>query len=135
MIEKNEIKLLRSTWNFLLAQKELFIEKAKMATLTIEQKAEVELSLASMTGQLKRIDLHIHFLKFGSIEYSLESESLSIYGIVRRETSNEKYLEFIALNRDLKELAAINQTLKIKCYHLQSQLNSKSKDANATTEV
>lgn len=128
-----EIKLWRSTYNFLLVQKELFIEKSKMATLTIEQKAEAELSLASMTGELKRIDNAILAMQFGYLEYAPECNALSIHEIVTREQQSQRYVEMLVINREVKSLKEANRTLKSQCNYLQSKLNLK--DANTTTKV
>lgn len=117
----NEAKQLRAVWLALWLQKESYIDKAAIASLLPEQKAEADLKLAELTGELKRIDASINHLLF-PLTYMPQTGALSIVRIIelRNQQSNTNYLKAIAKQRDaIRLLQDKNSELRSKNVYLQ----------------
>lgn len=65
--DQTQIKALRIEYNYHLRLKDDFISQAGNAYLNPTQLAEVEMKLAKITGELKRIDALVHYLMFGGV--------------------------------------------------------------------
>lgn len=98
-----QIKELSRIWQRIFLAKEAFIQKAMDVTLNPYQYAELELSLALITGNLKEVDAKIHYLMFGG---AIEPNEIFIpireYFQIERNKGHRKLV---------KELLAENQKL------------------------
>ena len=83
-----EAKRLRTVYNRLLERKETFVNTALGVSLNPEQKAEADLTLAMITGELKRLDASIQAIGFrgaiGFVGVGPEAEAMSFLSIAKR---------------------------------------------------
>ena len=124
-----EAKQLRAVWYALWLTKESYTDKALRANLLPEQKAEADLKLAQITGELKRIDAAIHEL-YHPQTYMPQTTALSLMQIVKLQNRkiDAHYLKAIAKQRNTikqledknSELRATNQYLKQLGYNYKS---------------
>ena len=80
-----EAKKLRATYNELLRRKESFVDTTLTVTLTSEQKAEADLTLAMLTGELKRLDAAIQGIAFPNHVEAISSGALSFAKIAKHQ--------------------------------------------------
>lgn len=83
-----QLKELSSTYNALLETKNEFISKAVREQMNPHQRAEAELTLAMISGELKRVDGLIHFLMFGG-EMPANEICQPLYWHARKELEKE----------------------------------------------
>jgi hypothetical protein len=116
-----EAKQLRAVWYSVWQQKESYIDKAAKANMLPEQKAEVDLKLAELTGELKRIDAAIHELYYPQT-YLPQTAALSLLRIVelRNKRSDANYIKAIAKQRTaIKKLEDKNSALRATNLYLK----------------
>ena len=117
----SEAKQLRAVWYALWLTKESYIQQAQRANLTPEQKAEADLKLAQITGELKRTDAAIHELYYPHT-YMPQTQALSLLQIItlQNKRSDANYIKTIAKQRDaIKKLEDKNSALRATNQYLK----------------
>lgn len=122
---KREISDLRNQHIELMRQKDSFLDSLLTATLSPEERAEVDLKLACLTGNIKRIDRTIHTIAFGG-ELTEEDAALSFMAIAEhsfKEAARAMHEEIYGLHGKVATLRqkVYNQAKAMRALQLQNQ--------------
>lgn len=122
-----QIKLLSSEYKNMLEAKDRFIELISIEALNPLQRAEAEVRLAKLTGELKRKDDLIHYLMFGGemMPNQLALPLLTVWQMYRNREDTERVKE---LSLEVSELKNKNFALVDKVYYLRGVAKSKGVD-------
>lgn len=122
-----QIKMLSREYKQALEAKERFVELISIEELSPLQRAEAEVRLAKLTGELKRKDDLIHYLMFGGemMPNQLALPLLTVWRMYRNREDTERVKELTEEVRDLKNK---NVVLIHKVYDLRSVAKSKGVD-------
>jgi hypothetical protein len=122
-----QIKLLSSEYKNMLEAKDRFIELISIEALNPLQRAEAEVRLAKLTGELKRKDDLIHYLMFGGemMPNQLALPLLTVWQMYRNREDTERVKE---LSLEVSELKNKNVALVHTVYYLRSVAKSKGVD-------
>jgi hypothetical protein len=111
----DQVEELSHIWNFLFQEKEQFINRAMQVNLSPYQAAEIELSIAMITGKMKAVDAKIHYLMFGEEIVPEEISKPLIWH------SQKQYREeFVELRMEVSRLKKDKAELHEKCSRLTS---------------
>ncbi len=113
-----QIKALSLLYNEALHLKHCFIEKAVELRMTPAQRAEAELTLVRMTGELKQIDGLIHYLMFGG-EMQANELCQSLLWYADKEYGGQMKSTMEILKMTNQDLAERNSNLRAALYALR----------------
>lgn len=97
-------KELSKLYKEILAVKDLFVDKAKRKNMTPDQRAEVELRLAMLTGELKATDALIHYLMFGIGDLNSREPAMNLQWQMERGKEIEENEEIAKLKDRIEDL-------------------------------
>lgn len=136
----SEARDLRTAYNRVLIEKLHFAEKVLNQKMHPEQKAEANLRLCMLTGELKRIDAAIQHMVFGGEDYKLETNCMSFATIAKKKVKDttlslQKFVEW--QEERIKTLQAQNRSatssrnMATYLYKKLLKQNEKTKLSNA----
>lgn len=102
--DKRQIRELSNLYKEILEVKEKFIDLAKRRNLTADQRAEVELKLATLTGDLKATDALIHYLMFGKGDLNSREPAMNLQWQMERGVQIKENEQIMELKDKIEEL-------------------------------
>lgn len=112
----------------------MFVIIATSITMNAEQKAEADIMLVMITGELKRIDAAIQNTLFGG--HAVQSEARPLLSLAREEIKADFHVLEEAIKRKdekIKKLVTQNQNLRSQLF-LYKHVKSKGKVHEIYTE-
>lgn len=126
-----EVKRLRKEWQRLVESKIAFVDSVSKEALNPYQLAEMEVTLAKLTGEIKQTDAMINYLLFGTdIKENYTIQPLfHVWNAIKVKDECQRIKDLLAENRGLIwencNLKKSNQNVKSECSKLRGMIKKR----------